>query len=180
MTEQLTPRQIAARKAWDTMRARKAAALAGTAVAAAISVATPAPAAPRQVIHNVSTDADFAHLKPYRAPELEPVDEFRFVSLHLDDSPVGCGIREFVVLAMSVREVKLFYPPSLETITIHRQTFDRHALPVSRKRYSRDRIAANIRRRIALADRVNDREQCSAMCDGGVDAQRVLQMIEEA
>jgi hypothetical protein len=173
----LTPRQIAAQKAWVTMRARKAA-LAATAAPVAITPAVDVPAAPRQVIHNISTSADLV-VNVYRPPVLEPVTEFRYVSIHLVDSNVGSGIREFVPLAMSSRDVRLFYPPSLECITIHRQEFDRNAVPVPPRRYSRARLAAAIRRRIALADRINDRDQATTLTDGGAEAQTVLQMIGE-
>jgi len=170
-TETLTPRQLAARKAWVTMRARKAAAQ--TTAAIILPIEAPAPAA----IINVSTDADFAVAHVYREPELEPVTEFRFVSLFVDDNTVGCGQREFIVLDMSRTKVRLFYSPSLETITVHRQLFDQHHMPVSRRRYNPQRIAARIRARIAMADKVNGEAMEIRLTDGGVDAQRALDLI---
>lgn len=175
----LSPRQIAARKAWETMRARKAAALAGTAAAmiATVSPVASVPASPPAIV-NVSTDADFARMQVYVAPELVPVTDFQFVTINLLDHPVvGNGQREFVPVAMSAASVRLFYPPTLETITVARDTYDRGYRPVGSRHYSRARIAERIRRRIALADRVNGAAMEVVLQDGGAEAQRVLRMI---
>jgi hypothetical protein len=170
-------RSAAARKAWETMRARKA--MLGTMVAA-VSLAPAAPSVPaaKPAIVNVSTSADFAP-RVYVEPELVAVTELQYVSLYLVDHPVvGNGQREFIVLAMSSKRVKLFYSPSLETLEVSREVYDRGHMPVPSRRFNRDRLAGLIRKRIALADRVNSEQMADVLSDGGADAQRVLELIE--
>lgn len=164
-----------AQKAWVTRRAKMAAASMVANVpalkAVAEHVAKPA------IVHR-SSNADFAAPRVYVEPELVDVAEFAFVSLYLVDHPVvGNGQREFVPLALSSKKVRLFYPPSLETIEVSREVYDRGFVPVPSRRYSRARIAERIRQRIALADRVNGEEMAMVLQDGGREAQRVLELI---
>jgi hypothetical protein len=179
----------AAQKAWATRRARAAAlastakSLPGQAIADQIAKALPpiakAPEPERPVIVHYSGNHEFAHVRVKVEPPLEPVEEFQPVNLWVDDPVVGCGFRMFVVLAMSKTKVKLFYHPSLDTTTISREVFDRRHMPVGPRRCSRDGMVAHIRKRIALADRINADAAREVMTDGGADAQRALELIEE-
>lgn len=170
-------RSAAARKAWVTMRARKAA-LADAPVTIMPAIICPGiPLPPQAPIVHRSSDADLV-TKVYREPELEPVAEFRFVSINLVDHPVvGNGQREFIVLALSRTVAQLFYTPTLETITIHRQVFDRNHLPVSTRRYNRGRIEGRIRARLALIERTNDEAMQEVLKYDHAGTERALALI---
>lgn len=97
------------------------------------------------------------------------------VDLWLDDVAVGCGQRRFVVLDVGERMVRLFYYPTLTTVTVDRLTFDRHA------RYARDAkretITRIIRRNLALADKINSEARKPIVSDGGADAAKALEVL---
>jgi hypothetical protein len=136
----------AAQKAWATRRARDAAR--ADIVRLNAGVETPAVA--------------------YR--ENKPV-----VDINIDDAKVGCGTRRFVVLDCGPRVVRLFYYPTLVTITVDRLTFDRKA------KYARDskreKIAAIIRKNQKLADTINGEARKIVVPDGGADAVKALEML---
>jgi hypothetical protein len=174
MTDTLTTYQKAGRKAWETRRARAAAA------ALAASTAIPAPAAPvvetprpAAVVHRES-DADLVH-SVYVAPEMIPADDFQMIEIWLDHPVVGCGRRRFVVMASSSKRVRLFNPARLVTIEISREEFDRAHIPA--RKVDRKLLARLMSENIALADRVNTEKQADVLSDGGADAVRVLEWL---
>ncbi|WP_316227846.1 hypothetical protein [Bradyrhizobium sp. SZCCHNR3015] len=98
------------------------------------------------------------------------------VDINLDHHAIGCGLRRFVVLDCGPRLVKLFYYPTLTTVTIDRLTFDRKA------KYARDAkretIARIIRANLALADKINSHACKPIVSDGGADAAKALQVLQ--
>ncbi|MBR0693636.1 hypothetical protein [Bradyrhizobium lablabi] len=136
----------AAQRAWATRRAMKAIQTDRETLKAGIE--TPAPA--------------FKESKPV-------------VDLNIDHHAIGCGMRRYVVLEVGPRLVRLFYYPTLTTITVDRLTFDRKA------KYARDSkrdvVARIIRQNLALADKINTQAQSIVMSDGGADAAKALEVL---
>lgn len=97
------------------------------------------------------------------------------VDLWLDEPAVGCGQRRFVVLDVGERRVRLFYYPTLTSVTVDRLTFDRHA------KYARDAkrgtITRIIRANLALADKINSEARKAVVSDGGADAAKALEVL---
>lgn len=97
------------------------------------------------------------------------------VDIWLDDAKVGCGMRRYVVLECGSRWVKLFYYPSLVTVTVDRLTFDRKAKPA--KDAHKRTIARIIRENMAQAERINAQAKRPVMADGGARAKQALQVL---
>lgn len=146
MLAETAPTMNAAQRAWATRRARDAARADIKTIAAGIE----------------QPSAAYDPKKPV-------------VDIWLDDAKVGCGMRRYVVLECGPRAVKLFYYPSLVTVTVDRLTFDRKAKPArdARKR----KIAQIIRDNVALAERVNAQAGRPVMAEGGARAKQTLAVL---
>ena len=159
-----------AKKAWLTRRARALEAASAPSRSVVTQTAT--------AIVRMNTDADLVTTRVYREPEMVQVEELQTVQIDLLDDPVvGNGRRLFVVLALSSKRARLFYPPTLQTTEIGRDVFDKYHVPVGPRRANRQRLADSIRGRIKLADSLNAKAQAEVLPDGGADAQRVLSLL---
>lgn len=179
--QSLSPRQIAARKAWDTIRARKA-----VATIAVVAAAEPAPIVARHPAQapticipaeHKPCDTSWRNRPCYVQPVLQPVEDLRAVDIWLDHWAVGCGERRYIVLEESEAEVKLFYVPQLIAIVIPRKTFDDRQRPA--RKFSRHATTALVRRRLAMTDQVNNRAQAEVLSDGGADTVAALALLEK-
>jgi hypothetical protein len=103
-----------------------------------------------------------------------PLQSARMIEIELDRPDVGCGRRRYIVLDIGPRKVRLFSAPSLISIDVTREEFDRRAKPA---KHNGAIVAGIIRRNIALADRVNDKAGNLVLFDGGPDAVRALQVL---
>ena len=97
------------------------------------------------------------------------------VDINIDHRDVGCGLRRFVMLDCGPRLVRLFYYPTLTTITIDRLAFDRKAKPA--RDAKRETITRIIRANQATADRVNNQAKAIVLNDGGADAVKALEVL---
>jgi hypothetical protein len=163
-------RSAAAQKAWATIRARKAAALASTAVAPVAPVAIEVPAA----IVNVSTDATLVTLPVAPSPLWVAAPEFVACSMYVDDVAVGCGWHRFVVVETNDRCVRLFHPTRLVTVIVSRKSFDKHAKIDRHQRKAAKAITSIVRGNLAVVDRANDAAMAPVLSDGGETTRRVL------
>ncbi len=154
-----------AQKAWITRRA-KMAARASTAVTPAPSVARP-PFTPIEIPVN--------YRPPQEAPAHEPWAGPPAVSLYVDDNVVGSGARVFVVLGVDDRLATLFSPSQLITTRVARKYLEKR---FQTKGVNAKRVAAIIRRNVALADRINGGALKDKIADGGADAVRALELVE--
>jgi hypothetical protein len=136
----------AAQKAWATRRARDAA------------------------------RADIVTLnKGVEAPSPALNESKPVVDLYLHDSPVGSGLRRYIVLECGPKWVKLFYYPSLTMVRIDRLTFDRKAKAA--KDAKKRTLARIIRANVELAERINRQAGKPVMAEGGVWAKQALAVL---
>lgn len=105
---------------------------------------------------------------------MSPASEARHVKLWLDRQDVGCGYRRYTVLDVGDRTVRLFSASKLIAIDVDRREFDQWAKPV---RHKGTTISNIIKRNIAMVDRVNDDAGEIVLFDGGVAAQRAMEIL---
>lgn len=140
-------RSEAAKRAWETMRAKKAAREKLAAIAAGVQGPSTA----------------FRETKPV-------------VDLFLADDPaVGSGMRRFIVLDCGERSVRLFCYPKMVATTIDRVTFDQKAKYARDAKAGK--LIEIIKRNIALADKCNGAAQDSVLPDGGADAVKAIEVL---
>jgi hypothetical protein len=96
------------------------------------------------------------------------------IEINLDRADVGSGWRRWIVLSAGAAWVRLFNASTLQSIDVRRAVFDKGARVA---KFNRDNLAAIIKRNVALADRVNGREQKIIISDGGADAVAALGRI---
>lgn len=141
-------RSDAAKRAWETMRAKKAAREKLAAIAAGVQAPSPA-------------------LKTSK-----PV-----VDLYLADDPVvGSGTRRFIVLDCGERAVRLFCYPKMIATTVDRVTFDQKAKYA--RDAKAEKLIEIIKRNIALADKYNTAAMDSVLPDGGADAVKAIEVLQ--
>lgn len=136
----------AAQKAWATRRARLAA-------EKAAPLPPPAPARrKRQLVDRIGALVAIepektagqkaaesraialqarAELEARRAGVEQPsaLAECKTVRMWVDDAKVGCGFRNFVVVEIGTKVVRLFSAPALREIDVSRYDFDKYAKP---------------------------------------------------
>jgi hypothetical protein len=126
---------------------------------------------------NVTTDASFEPVSIAAPKVVEELEKLKVCELWVDDALVGCGFRRFIVLEEGDRTVRLFSAAKLAAIKVDRRYFEQKAK--FDRRPNRRAIADIIRRNVAMADRINDREQAPIVSDGGKDACTALQLLTQ-
>jgi len=141
------PEMNAAQKAWATRRARLA-------EAGSVSVAAPIKK-PATAIERVSAilepkremtagekAAETKRLEAQARADAElmrkgisnaPAIQSPTVTMWVDDAKVGCGIRNFVVIEIGPRWVRMFHVATLQEVRVTRIEFDRYATPYKAK-----------------------------------------------
>ncbi len=153
----------AAQKAWETRRARAAAAAIASqpAKAARPKVERVSPLAGQVVQLNAAhrahetrraLEAARQELEARRNGVTSPSPvEAELVHLYIDDSKIGCGYRQFVVVEIGPKAVRLFNAPTLQEISVDRFVFDKRATPY---RTVKSRVINLITKTISCCDRL--------------------------